>query len=533
MSEPQGISGRMAAVLLALLTACALGALRVPLRLPSAPMLLVPAMPDGSEVQLWLSTQDRKLRLVRQPDIPLAVADANAPPPAADITIDATRSFQTITGFGAAMTDSSAWLLDHAMDDDQRFALLQELFGPPPGLNLDMARVSIGASDFSLKPYTLDDMPAGQTDPGLAHFNLAASSQDVVPVLREAMEINPQLHVIATPWSAPAWMKSIDALNGGTLQQQYEAVYAQYLVKYVDAMQAQGVPVWALTVQNEPGFEPLTYPGMLLPAEARARIIGQYLGPALASRDPRPLILDWDHNWDAPEQPLAVLADATAQRYVDGVAWHCYAGSTGAQTRVHRAYPDKDAYLTECSGGDWASAKNGELLLFARDVLMMSLRDWARGAVYWNLALDQKHGPHSGGCADCKGMVTIDSATGAVHRNDEYYAFAHYSRFVLPGAVRVWSDDTGPDIHNVAFRNAGDGSIVLVVANGRNAPRHVGVVQGRLSFEYTMPPESVATFTWNPDQATHSWQRRVRSLIDKALRAATPAGAAAVHAGTP
>jgi glucosylceramidase len=261
---------------------------------------------------------------------------------------------------------------------------------------------------------------------------------------------------------------------------------------------------------------------MLLPADARARIIGQYLGPALASRRPRTLILGWDHNWDAPEQPLAVLGDDAARSYIDGVAWHCYAGDVRMQTRVHRAYPDKDAYLTECSGGDWASAKNGELLLFARDILLMSLRNWARGAIYWNLALDENHGPHSGGCDNCKGMVTIDSKTGAIHRNDEYYAFAHFSRFVLPGAVRVWSTDTGPDIHNVAFRNAGDGSMVLVATNGTRQPRQVSVAQGRLSFDYTMPPESVATFTWGAEVSANSLERRMRQLLDKALRAMAP-----------
>lgn len=252
------------------------------------------------------------------------------------------------------------------------------------------------------------------------------------------------------------------------------------------------------------------------------RIIGQHLGPALADHDPRPLILDWDHNWDMPEQPLAVLADADARRYVDGIAWHCYAGDVSAQNRVHRAYPDKDTYLSECSGGDWASAKNGELLLFARDILLMSLRDWARGAVYWNLALDERHGPHSGGCSDCKGMVTIDSKTGAIHRNDEYYAFAHYSRFVLPGAVRVWSSDTAKGIHNVAFSNAGDGSVVLVVTNDKRQTSQVSVTQDQLHFECTMPPESVATFIWSPGLATHPWERRMRRLLDKAVHAVTP-----------
>lgn len=527
MKQGEGISGRAALVLVALLTACALAALRLPLRLPPAPALLVPALPDVPHVQLWLSTQDRRLRLAQQPDIPASVAASDADVPKTDIVVDSSRSFQGIVGFGAAMTDASAWLLRHRLSGTQRLAFMSEMFGPPPGLGLDMLRVTIGASDFSLQPYTLDDMPDGQTDPGLDHFNIVALQQDMLPVLHEALVIDPQLRIMASPWSAPAWMKSEGSLIGGTLQQQYEAVYAQYLVRYVDAMRGQGVPIWALTVQNEPGFEPLTYPGMLLPADARARIIGQYLGPALASRRPRTLILDWDHNWDAPEQPLAVLGDDAARRYIDGVAWHCYAGDVKMQTRVHRAYPDKDAYLTECSGGDWASAKNGELLLFARDILLMSLRNWARGAIYWNLALDENHGPHSGGCDNCKGMVTIDSKTGAIHRNDEYYAFAHFSRFVLPGAVRVWFTDTGPDIHNVAFRNASDGSIVLVATNGTRQPRQVSVAQGRLSFRYTMPPESVATFTWGTEVPAHSLEQHLRQLFDKAWRAMAPDAAGA------
>ncbi|BFI97289.1 MAG: glucosylceramidase [Rhodanobacter sp.] len=526
MTQDEGISGRLALVLATLLTACALAALRVPLRLLPTPALLIPALPDTPQVQLWLSTQDRRLRLARQPDISATVADTDADAPKADIVVDSSRTFQSIVGFGAAMTDASAWLVRHRLGNMQRLVFMSEMFGPPPGLNLNMLRVTIGASDFSLQPYTLDDMPAGQSDPGLDHFNLAPVMQDTVPALREALTINPQLRIIASPWSAPAWMKSNDSLIGGTLQPQYEAVYAQYLARYVDAMRGQGVPIWALTVQNEPAFQPLTYPGMLLPADARARIIGQYLGPALASRQPRTLILGWDHNWDAPEQPLAVLGDDDARRYIDGVAWHCYAGNPSAQTRVHHAYPRKDAYLTECSGGDWSSARNGELLFFVRDVLLTSLRNWARGVVYWNLALDENHGPHSGGCANCKGMVVINSKTGAVHRNDEYYAFAHFSRFVLPGAVRVWSTDTGPDIHNVAFRNADDGSIVLVVANGRRQASRLVIAQDKLSFDYTMPPESVATFVWS--MSAPSLEQRTRQLFDKVLRAMAP-NAAGTH----
>jgi glucosylceramidase len=522
MKEGRGTSGRTAVALAALLTVCALAALRVPLRLPPAPVLQVPpALPTGPAVELWLSTQDRRLRLARQPDIPIEAAPADAP---ADIVVDTGRAFQGIVGFGAALTDSSAWLIRHRLDVPQRIAFLREMFGPPPGLNLNLLRLTIGASDFSLEPYTLDDLPAGQTDPGLAHFNLAADLEDVIPALREALAINPQLRLIATPWSAPAWMKSNGSLIGGTLLPQYEATYAQYLVKYVDAMRDQGIPIWALTVQNEPAFLPLTYPGMALPADARARVIGQYLGPALANRRSRPLIFGWDHNWDDPAQPLGLLADPGTRRYIDGIAWHCYQGDPGAQSRVHRAWPRKDAYVTECSGGDWESAKHGELLWFARDLLLGSLRNWARGVVYWNLALDEDHGPHHGGCDNCKGMVTIDSRSGTVSRNDEYYAFAHYSRFVLPGAVRVWSTATGPDIHNVAFRNA-DGSLVLVVTNGANEARAVSVAQDKARFRYTMPPESVATFTWNPDLAAETWEQRTRRLLERALRVVTPGAA--------
>ena len=496
MKRARNTYGWIAAAAVALLTAVALVALRVPLRLPPAPMSSPSAMSTGPgpAVELWLSTQDRRLRLARQPDILSSVWPATGSP---DIVIDTSRTFQSIVGFGAALTDSSSWLIQHRLTAQQRDVFLREMFGPPPGLGLNMTRLTIGASDFSLRHYSLDDRPAGQTDPELEHFNLAAGLEDVVPTVREVMAINPRLHIIASPWSAPAWMKTTGSLIGGTLLTQYESTFAAYLVKYVDAMHDHGIPIWALTVQNEPAFQPPNYPGMELSADARARIIGQYLGPALAKREPRTRILGWDHNWNQPAQPLAALGNADARRYIDGIAWHCYEGEPGAQSQVHDAYPDKDAYLTECSGGDWNSAENGELLWLVRDLLLGSLRNWARGVVYWNLALDENHGPHSGGCGDCKGFVVIDSRTGAVSRNDEYYAFAHFSRFVLPGAVRVWSTATGPDIRNVAFRNAGAGRLVLVVTNSGKVAHEVSVGQGKVYFRYKMPAESVATFSWN------------------------------------
>jgi glucosylceramidase len=372
-----------------------------------------------------------------------------------------------------------------------------------------MMRLTIGASDFSLNLYTLDDIPFGQSDPQLQYFNVASNLPDLIPTVRDILAVNPGLLIVASPWSAPAWMKDSQNLIGGELLEEHEGAYADYLIKYLDTYRSHGIPIYALTLQNEPAYSPISYPGMLMGADTRARIIANYLGPKLAKRTPRTRILDWDHNWSHPEQPLAVLANPAAARYVDGVAWHCYEGSQHAQGKVHREHPDKDAFITECSGGDWSLNMNGELLWFARNLLVTGTRQWARGVIYWNLALDETHGPHFGGCTLCNGVITIDSGTGAVTRTDEYYALAHFSRFVLPDAVRVRSTDTDADkgIANVAFQNATDGSIALVMVNVKTTARPVSVVQGETRFTYTMPPESVATLVWNPDMAG-MWVRR-------------------------
>ncbi|NID16357.1 glycoside hydrolase family 30 protein [Luteibacter yeojuensis] len=507
MDERGSESGRVPAFFIALLSLLTLAVLYAPRyeRARLAAAVVPQATPIMPAAEVWLSTADRKLKLAPQPDVPMTPR-GTAP---ADITIDIDARYQTIAGFGAAMTDASAWLIRNRLTEAQRQALLRELYGPPPNLNFNMMRLTIGASDFSLNLYTLDDIPFGQADPQLKYFNVAFNLPDLIPTVRDILAIHPELLIVASPWSAPAWMKDSQNLIGGELLEEHEGAYADYLIKYLDTYRSHGIPIFALTLQNEPNYSPISYPGMLMGAETRARIISKYLGPKLAHRTPKVSILDWDHNWSHPEQPLAVLANPAAARYVDGVAWHCYEGSQHAQGRVQREHPDKDAYITECSGGDWSLNMNGELLWFARNLLVTGTRQWARGVIYWNLALDENHGPHFGGCTLCNGVITIDSGTGAVTRTDEYYALAHFSRFVLPGAVRVRSTDTDADkgIANVAFQNATDGSIVLVMVNVKTTARRVSVVQGDARVEYTMPPESVATLVWNPDLAG-MWIRR-------------------------
>lgn len=508
-SEPSWLVGGF----IALITLVTLAALYAPRFVQPAAAIktTAPVRQIMPAVGLWLSTTDHRLKLTPQPDIETTVRDAST----ADIVIDAKTRYQTITGFGAAMTDSSAWLLHTKLSALQRKALLTELYGPPPNLNFNMMRLTIGSSDFSLNVFTLDDIPFGQADPQLKHFNVASNLQDVIPMMQEVMAVNPGMLTIASPWGAPAWMRTTQNLLGGELLEQYESVYADYLVKYLDAYRSHGIPIFALTLQNEPAYAPISYPGMTVGAETRARIVSKYLGPKLAGRKPRTEILEWDHNWTPVEEPLAVLADPDAARYIDGVAWHCYGGSQHEQGKVHRAHPDKDAYITECTGGDWPLSVNGELLWFSRNLLVTGIRQWARGVVYWNLALDENHGPHFGGCSKCKGVITIDSQTGEVTRNEEYYALAHFSRFVEPGAFRVNSTDTDVDdkgIANVAFQNASDGSLVLVVVNLNKDERRLSVTDGRNRFEYAMPAESVATFVWDPDLAA-GWIRRAQRWL--------------------
>ncbi len=452
------------------------------------------ALGASRQARVWLSTNSHQYTLA--PMAPATLGEPRALPIA--VEIDAGSPQQAMVGFGASITDASADLIQQ-LPAHARAALLDELFGRDgDGIGLSFARLTIGASDFSRRHYTFDDTPDNAPDPTLAHFSIAPNLADVVPVTRAALAINPQLKVMASPWSAPAWMKSNRSLIQGTLDPAAYDAFARYLLRYVDAMAAQGIPIWALTVQNEPDFEPSSYPGMRLNAPARARFIGQHLGPLLAARGAAsPMLFDWDHNWSKPEEPLAVLADPDARRYVDAVAWHCYEGSPDAQSPVHAAYPDKDVYMTECSGGDWEPLRSGGLVLQARRLIIDSVRHDARGVLFWNLALDPQGGPHAGGCGTCRGVVTIDPASGQVTRTDDYTALAHASRFVPPGAHRVASSAAMDGVDNVAFVNP-DGGRVLVVANSAPVPRTFSVRDGNQGFCYTLPGRSLATFTWTP-----------------------------------
>ena len=438
---------------------------------------------------MWVTTGDRAKLLSHEADISFATGRSTLPL----IDVADTGGYQEIVGFGAAITDASA-LLINGLPAEQRELLLRDLFDPDSGIGLSFTRLTIGASDFSPRHYTFDDMLPGQRDPTLARFSIEPDRANRLPVVQRALAINPALKVMASPWSAPAWMKTSDRLIKGALRPDAYAAFAEYLARYVDAYTAEGVPIFALTIQNEPHFEPDNYPGMRVEPAARARFIGDFLGPRLARGGSKTLIFDWDHNWDEPGSPLAVLRDSGARRYVSGVAWHCYGGEVRAQSIVHDSFPSVDTYFTECSGGDWAPKFSDNLVWNARTLIVGTTRNWARGILLWNLALDENHGPHLGGCGNCRGVVTIDSKTGAVTRNVEYYVLAHASRFVRPGARRVESTHA-PGLENVAFRNR-DGSTVVVVVNTSPDERRFGLRSHGRRAEYALPAGALATLRW-------------------------------------
>ncbi len=444
---------------------------------------------NAAPVRAFLTTADQQQLL--------APSAADKAAKAGDvIRVDPKRQHQRIAGFGAAITEGSAWLIRHGMSDTQRDALMRELFTRDGnGLGFEFTRLTIGASDFSRRHYSLDDMPPGQTDPSLAHFSLANEREDVIPAVKQALALNPRLQVMASPWSAPGWMKTTDSLVQGQLKPEHYDSFAKYMVRYVEEMKAEGVPIFALTLQNEPHFEPGDYPGMRMTPRTRAAVVGQHLGPLLKSKGMKTQLLEWDHNWDEPWSPLSMLSDATARQYVSGVAWHCYAGDVSAQSQVAQQFPQLDVWFTECSGGEWKPQWNETLPWITRNLIIGSTRHGARGVLMWNLALDPQYGPHLGGCKDCRGVVTIDPKTGQVTRNIEYYAFGHASRFVQQGARRVDSDGGAQGLDHVAFTNP-DGSTALIVSNSAAEARRFTVQAPGQRFSYELPASGVVTFTW-------------------------------------
>ena len=440
-------------------------------------------------VGVWQSNPDGALTLAKRESLSLVAATTS---PVPTIRLNSARRFQSMIGFGASLTDASAHILLHRMSVAQRDALLDDLFGVQ-GIHFGILRLTIGSCDLWASEYSYDDVPKGQTDPSLSHFSLARAESDIVPLVRMALARNPDLKLIATPWSAPGWMKSSGSMLGGTLKNENYNVYSAYLTRYLQEMRAAGIKIDYLTVQNEPNFTPPDYPGMVMTAAMRTRFVTQYLAPKLRQAALDTKILDNDHNWNAGSWSTDLLGNENVRDVVRGVAWHCYGGNVSEQSRIHAAFPDKDTLITECTArltDEWSGTLGWDMT----NLLIGGTRNWARAVMMWNLVLDERGGPHLGACKNCRGVITVDSRTGDATREPEYFTFSHLSHFLQSGAQRIASNSLDHLI-DVAFQNP-DGTFVLLVYNDSAEPKQFRVLETQREFSYKLPAKSAATFLW-------------------------------------
>ncbi|WP_179347707.1 glycoside hydrolase family 30 protein [Winogradskyella pacifica] len=407
------------------------------------------------------------------------------------INVSENTSYQEMDGFGYTLTGGSATLMN-SMSSSSRADLLQELFGSgDTSIGLSYLRISIGASDLDATTFSYNDLPNGQTDVNLDNFSINPDMANLIPVLQEILEINPNIKILGSPWSAPTWMKSNNSTIGGELLPQYYDTYAIYFVKYIEAMAAQGIIIDAITIQNEPE-NPYNNPSMVMSAEQQKTFIRDHLGPTFQTENIATKIILFDHNLDHPEYPISILNDATAKNYIDGSAFHLYAGQIDNMSLVHNAHPDKNVYFTE----QWIQAPGNyeaDLKWHVRELLVGAPRNWSKNVLQWNLAADPNNNPHTdGGCTECLGAITIDG--NSVQRNVGYYIMGHASKFVPAGAVRIESN-TASEFPNVAYKTP-DGKIVVIVLNNSDVQNALNINAADNPITVTMPAGAVATFVW-------------------------------------
>jgi glucosylceramidase len=445
---------------------------------------------SAQQARLWLTTPDRANLVAPQASSPHFSSEGGQLPA---LTVDDAQHFQTMDGFGLALTGGSAQLLMR-MGAAQRTGLLKELFTTGgDGIGVSYLRVSIGASDMNERVYSYDDLPTGETDVEMAKFSLEPDRADVIPVLKEILAIRPGIKILGSPWSAPAWMKTNDDVKGGELKPEYYGAFANYFVKYIETMRAEGIAIDAITVENEP-LNPKNTPSMVMFAQEQETFIAKDLGPAFEKAGIRTKILLYDHNPDVPSYPLSILGDPAASKYVDGTAFHLYGGDAGVMTQVHDAYPKKNLYMTEQS----VTARRGEgpigIAEPVRRVMIGATRNWSRNVLLWNLAADPQNGPHTnnGGCTGCSGAITLDG--DSVTKNVAFYVVEHFSQFVPPGSVRVASSEM-EQLASAAFLTP-EGKVVLVVSNTGNFAKSFAVKYHGKFFLTALPAESVGTYVW-------------------------------------
>jgi glucosylceramidase len=461
---------------------------------------------NGPAVSIVVTTNDQRMQLTSQPTASFSTASGGSNV----VYLDETQVYQPIEGFGAATTDSAMYLLNEVAQPAQLSQAMTNLFTRQGnGIGLSFLRNPMGASDLARSVYSFDDNN-GQADPTLAHFSIAHDQVDIIPLILEAKQFNPQVKVMSNPWSPPGWMKDSGSMIGGSLLSSMYTPFANYFVDYLQAYAAAGVNVDYISLQNEPLYVPTDYPGMCMPAVLsstdcptsqtdQATALFSYVAPALTAAGLDTKVLVYDHNWDRPDYPENVLSNQNLTQ-IAGVAWHGYASTPGAMTPIQNMFSSVGTYETEHSG----LITNSDQTRLDFEEITQCMRNWARAYVKWSLALDENNGPHTGGCSTCTPIVTVNSTSGNITYGSEYYTMGNFSKYVLPGANRIYSSNAS-GIVTAAFVNpAPDNSRILVAFNDSSQTQTFQVQWGTQSFTYTLPPLAGATFTWAGTQSAET-----------------------------
>lgn len=405
------------------------------------------------------------------------------------IEVNETETYQEMDGFGFSLTGGSAMLLSK-MSDGVRQELLTELFdNENDNIGISYLRISVGSSDLDEFVFSYDDIPVGETDVNMEHFSIEQDRKYLIPMLKEILAVNREIKIMGSPWSAPIWMKTNGESIGGSLKPEYYDAYALYFVKYIQAMEAEGINIDAVTVQNEPLHDG-NNPSMYMEAGDQADFVKNHMGPAFENAGITTKIVVYDHNADRIDYPLTILNDLEANKYVDGSAFHLYGGDINDLSKVHNAHPDKNLYFTE----QWIGAPGNfgdDLQWHTRNLIIGATRNWCKAALEWNLASDPQQNPHTnGGCTSCLGAITIDGNN--VVRNPAYYIIAHASKFVPSGSVRIESNMPG-SLPNVAFKTPND-NIVIIVLNESDSDQTYNLKTSDKTMTSILPAGSVGTY---------------------------------------
>ena len=412
------------------------------------------------------------------------------------------KTFQAMDGFGATLTESCAMNLMRLPAEERR-EVMHKVFSKRDGAGFDLLRLPLGATDFSdsTKPnYSYDDSPTNEPDHEFRFYDMSRDEKSFA-LIREARAINPNLQVLISPWSAPAWMKTSKDLRGGTLDFQYAPDFAHYFLRTIHELWRRGVPVKSLTIQNEPGYANEWYPSMGMEAAEQATFIRDHLGPLLRSKNIPVRIFAHDHNWDmSQDYVVPILNDMAARSYIGGVAYHCYGGYRWQMGDSMNLYPEIPTLQTECSGS-FNPNPIGDFHWWLQNQSVDAVNIGTTGALGWNLCLDETGGPRNNGCEGCRGLVTTDFSKpkAEVTYNPEFHALAQVSRFIRPGShrIEVVASQAPESLITTAFLNE-DGSLVFVAENAAEKNQSLRLqTPGGFSLDYEVPAWGAVTFIWS------------------------------------